>query len=563
MADASGRPGGLWLPQGAGPQRINRRALLRRGGTLAVAAAGGSLLAACDDIAEDPDGAVGDGAVAPATDEPDVAETAGGLLTVRLVSDIANLDPAFLVGQVDDAVMLCIAENLLTFDRNGEELVNELAEEFESSDDGLTHEFRLKEGIPFHGGYGEVTAEDVKFSFERIAGLTDPPIDSLYSGDWATLEEVEVTGEYTGVIRLSEPFAPLRNISLAGNAGMIISRAAWEERGEDIATQPIGSGPFEFVEWNRGEWVHLRRFDDWGGAALEWAEEPQWEEIRLLALPDDSAADVALETGEAEFGSVSHASVGRFEEDDRFEVTRQPTYDYGWIGFNVTDEVLSDINVRRALRLTLDVDSMIAAAFEDRTQRANTLLAPGLIGHWEDAPQYEPDLEAARGLFDEAGVDPQGLQLEIAIIEEPGSRIIAEIMQANMAELGIDASIRLHESGGELRDRLADVDLFYVSFSNSFDPSWATVWFTSQYIGSWNYMSWSNEEYDRLDDEAVREIDEEARHDLYVRMQEIMDEDAVALWVQYRTNHYVHPSGLDPSIVTPRYGKFRSWDHRA
>ena len=535
---------------------LDRRAFLRGTGSLLVAGSlGGAILSACE-VAEDRGdvpGTAGAGGTA--------GGAASGTLDVRIVDDIRNLDPAFMPGTVDDAVMLNVAENLVTFRPGTTELVNELAEEFTSSDDGLEHEFRLKEGIQFHGGYGEMTAEDVKFSFERIAGLTDPPIDATYKQDWGPLQEVEVTGTYTGVIRLSEPFAPLMATTIPGHAGMVISRAAWEELGEDIANQPIGSGPYEFVEWERGQRVALQRFEDWSGAALEWAEEePQWDRIVFRPISEDSSADIAIESGEIQFGPVSHGSVARFEDAEGFTITRQPTYDYAWIGFNVTDEALSDVDVRRGLRLALDVDSMIQAAFEGRTVRANTLISPDMpIGHWAEAPPYDQNLEEARAILDEAGVD--GLSLEFSIIEEPGSQVIAEIAQANLSEVGVDVSIRLRESA-ELLEQVDQLQMFYVSLSNSADPSWATYWFTTEQVGAWNFQSWSNEEFDQLHEAALSERDEERRHEMYVQMQQLMDEDAIARWVMYRTHHYAHPPDLDPSMLTARYGKYRAWDHR-
>lgn len=531
---------------------LDRRTFMRSAGVVLLSGTvGGTLLSACDVAEErgDTPGEEGDG------------QAASGTLNVRIVDDIRNLDPAFMPGTVDDAVMLCVAENLVTFRPGTTELVNELAEEFNSSDDGLEHEFRLKEGIQFHGGYGELTAEDVKFSFERIAGLTDPPLEATYEQDWATLQEVEVTGDYTGIIRLSEPFAPLMATTIPGHAGMIISKAAYEELGEDIATQPVGTGPYEFVEWERGQHVQLRRFEDWGGAALAWAEdEPQWQEIRFQPISEDSSADIAIEAGEVQFGPVSHGSVDRFEGEDEFEITRQPTYDYAWIGFNVTDDDLSDVEVRRGIRLALNVDSMIEAAFEGRTERSNTLISPDMpIGHWGDAPPYDQNIDEAQAILDEAGVE--NLSLEFSVIEEPGSRIIAEIAQANLAEVGIDVSIRVRESA-ELLEQVDQLQMFYVSLSNSADPSWATYWFTTAEVGAWNFGSWSNEEFDRLHDEAINERDQDRRHDMYVQMQQLMDEDAMARWVMYRTHHYAHAVDLQPSMLTARYGKYRAWDHR-
>jgi peptide/nickel transport system substrate-binding protein len=523
---------------------MTRRQLLQRGGLLGLLAASPALLSACT-VADD-------------SGTPGEKPTAGGdALALRLVADIQNLDPAFMVGATDDAVMLCVAENLVTYRPGSTELVNELAEELTSSDDGLSHTFRIKEGIQFHKGYGEVTAEDVKFSFERIAGLTKPDLESPYQGDWAALKEVEVTGTYTGVIRLKEPFAPLFLTTLPGSSGIIVSRKAYEKLGKKFATNPVGTGPYEFTKWTRGQEVILSRFDDWGGAAKEWSGEPEWKELRLRAIPDDSAADIAVQTGEVGLGPIPYTSVKRFSDDSEFTITKQTTLDYGWVGFNVTDPVLSDVRVRRAIRQALDVDSMIEAAFDGQTTRAKALIAPDMpIGYWADAPQYDPDAAAAKAMLDEAGV--KDLKLEMSIAEEAGANAIAQIVQANLADIGITVSIKKRDAG-EMQEQVKSLQLFYTSFSNQADPSWATVWFTGDQVGEWNFMSWSNKEFDRLNKAAMVEMDSERRSDMYVQMQKIMDEEAVAAWVMYRTLHYAHAPELEPSLITPRYGKYRPW----
>lgn len=527
-------------PISAAAKGLTRRDVLRRAAALLAVAGNSSLLAACDNIAGDPG-----------------SDQNQGRLAIRLIEDITNLDPAFMTGTVDDAVMLCVAENLVTFRPNSSNLVLELAAELKSSKDGLRHEFRLKEGVPFHRGFGVVTADDVKFSFERIAGLTDPPIDSAYQGDWAALEEVEVTGKYTGVIRLKEPFAPLFLTTLPGHAGVIISRAAYEELGKDFGTNPVGTGPYEFVNWQRGEQVLLRKFEKWGGAARTWTEPPQWSAIEFQPINEDSAADIAVETGKVDFGPIGHGSVKRMASDERFEVTKQTTLDYGFVGFNVLDKRLSDVRVRRAIRQAIDIDAMITAAFDGQTTRANALIAPDMpIGHWRDAPTYQRDTTAAKKALAEAGVD--GLSLEMSIQEEPGSRVIAELVQANLKDIGVNVSIR-SRAEGEMLEQVKSLQLFYVSFSNQADPSWATVWFTSGQVGEWNFMSWSNKEFDSLHKKALVELDKSKREEMYIRMQEIMDEEAVAAWVMYRTHHYAHSPKLTPSLVTPRYGKYRAW----
>jgi peptide/nickel transport system substrate-binding protein len=534
------------------------------GRALAALFAAMLVLAACgdDDPADTeapPDEETEDTEQAEAAPDPDPDDTE---LRIRTVMDITSLDPNVMPSTTDDAVAMTIMEGLVAYEPGGSgELINVLAEQIELSDDGLTLDFTLREGVQFHGGYGELTAEDVKFSFERIAGLIED-VDTSYGSDWATLEEVEVTDTYSGTIHLSEPFAPLMINTLPGNAGLIVSQAAVEELGDDFGTNPIGTGPYQWVDWNPGQEIIVERFDDYHGAMFEYLDEPQWQRIVWVPIEDDSAADIAIETGDVDMGQVSTGSVERFEADDNFIVNPLATFDYGWIGMNVQDEILSDVNVRRAIRQALDIDAMITAGFDGQVARAHALVSPEMpIGYWEDAPVYEPDVEQARAHLDEAGVDE--LTLSMIIDGQVGSREIAEIAQANLAEIGITLEIDLLD-GGEYREiaRDANQQLFYISFSNTADPSWATVWFNCDQVGDWNYQHWCNEEFQQLHEDALVETDPDERHDMYVRMQEIMDEDAIAAWVMYRTNLYTYRSDMEISLVPERYGKYLAYDFR-
>jgi peptide/nickel transport system substrate-binding protein len=535
----------------------------RRASVLAVA--GALVLAGCG--VDDVDDPVAEPDVDADPDDPDTdppGEADHTELRIRTVMDITSLDPNVMPSTTDDAVAANVLEGLVTFKPGGGgELVNVLAEEIELSDDGLRVDFTLKEGVQFHGGYGELTADDVKFSFERVAGLIDDPVGSSYAADWATLEEVEVTGTYTGTIHLSEPFPPLLINTLPGNAGYIVPQAAIEELGEDFGTNPVGTGPYEFVSWTPGQEIVLERFADYTGQAYdEVLDPPQWERIVFVPIEDATAADIAIETGEVDFGQISTGSVERFEADAGFVVDPLTTFDYGWIGMNVLDDVLSDVNIRRAVRQALDIDAMIEAGFDGQVTRAHALISPEMpIGHWADAPVYQPDPEAARAHLEDAAVDE--LDLTMIIDDQVGSRAIAEIAQANLAAAGINLQIDLLD-GGEYREIARDAlhQLFYISFSNTADPSWATVWFSCDQVGDWNYMHWCNEEFQELHEAALVETDPQARHDMYVEMQRIMDEDAVAAWVMYRTNLYTFPPDLQPSLVPERYGKYLAMDFR-
>ena len=395
--------------------RIDRRVFLQRSFALGLSAsAAGSLLAGCGG---------GDGG------EETAEKVKTALLRLHLDEDIQNLDPAIQPGHADSNVAANIFQNLVSFKPGTYDQVNELAESWHGSEDGLRWDFTLKKGIQFHGDYGEVTAEDVKFSFERIAGLTKPKLDSPYAGDWAALKEVKVKDKYSGTVVLKEPFAPLMTTTIPQQAGEIVSKKAVEELGEKFGTKPVGTGPYEFVEWKRKQRISLKRFAK-NEAAVDFADPPPWEKIDFVVIEEDNPTMIALETDELDFAVLPTNAIDRIKEDGQFDVTSKTTVNYNWIGINVLHENLKDKNVRLAIRYGVDVPSIIEAAFDGRWEQATAILPPGMpIGYWEDAPKYERDVEKAKQYLADAGAE--GLELVMNVgSDEPGSETVAEIVQA-------------------------------------------------------------------------------------------------------------------------------------
>jgi peptide/nickel transport system substrate-binding protein len=404
----------------------------------------------------------------------------------------------------------------------------------------------LKEGIQFHGGYGEVTAEDVKFSYERIAGLTKPKLDSPYKGDWAPhLQEVQTRGKYEGTIVLKERFAPLMLTTLPVNGGLVISKKAVEEKGEKYATSPIGTGPYEFVEWRPKRDVRLKRFADYSGASAD-THGTIWDEVVLIPIEEDEAAAIALETGEIDSGQLPLDAVERFQENDDFTVEERTALDYTWIGMNTRSPKLQDINVRQAIRYAIDVPSILEAAFEGRWEQASAIISPGMpIGYWEDAPIYERDLDQANQFLSQASNPPS--ELEFRFTEETGARATGEIVQANLAEIGIEVKLNQLDSSAYYaleKEEMRSRDLFFVGFVTQPDPSWSTVWFVCDQIDVWNWMYWCDKEYDRLHYAALKEPDQAKRHEMYVEMQRLWDAAVHTVWLAWPTNYFGTRQGL-------------------
>jgi peptide/nickel transport system substrate-binding protein len=545
-------------------RRIDRRQFVRLAVTLGLSLPTVSaLLAACTPQAPATAGAPsGSESGAPSASPSSTSAAVPERLTLRLSSDIANLDPAFYPASTDESVFTNIFEGLVAWKPGTFDVVNQLAAAFEPSADGLSYEFTLKEGLLWQKGYGEVTAEDVKFSYERIAGLTTPKIESPYTGDWSPhLKEVTVKDNLSGTIVLNEPFAPLMRSTLPTMSGAILPRKAVEERGESFATDPVGSGPYEFVSWTPKERVVLKRFAEYSGAFAEH-HGSAFPEIHFLPIDNDSAANIGLETGETDFGLLGVADIERFEANDAFAVKTAPTLDYGWIGMNQQHPKLTDLRVRQAIRLAIDVPAIIDAAFEGRFQRARAIIPENMgIGYWADAPEYAQDVDAAKALLQQAGLS--NLDLTFTYAEETGSAVIAQVVQENLAELGITVTLNLVDSaafytlGKSLRER----ELYYVGFVTQPDPSWSFVWFTCSQIDVWNWQYWCDEEFDMLHFAAIKEPDPAKRSEMYIEMQKLWDAAANVVWTHYPTNYFGHRTGIEPAI-TP-HGRFLPHAFRA
>ncbi len=470
--------------------------------------------------------------------------TTSKILRIRQKEDIRNLDPAFIVGGEDDTISRAVMEGLIINKPDSMEVENLLAEWIELSEDGLEISFKLKEGIMWHKGYGELTTEDVKYSFERFK---DPDLAAAYADDWVSLDRVEIIDKYEGKIILTEPQATLWTTTLPLTSGLIVCKKYVEEVGlEKFSTEIIGTGPYVLSEWRPSEVAILTRNEDY------WGEQPYWDEIHIFPISDDAAAEVALEAGEVDFSMISLASVDRFESDPAFEVMTLPTNTYGWIGMNIENPKLQDINVRQAIRYGIDVPSILEAAYAGKAEQARALLPPSILGHWEDAPLYERDVEKARAYLAAAGLE--SLDLELAVLNTMEFRTWAEIIQQNLAEVGINITISTLDSSsfwslGE-GDKGKEVELFTMTYSAMSDPAWFTMWFTSDQVGVWNWMRWASEEFDALHKEGIVTLDPEKRAPIYIEMQKLWDEAVHSVWVTHRPLAYAYSPTIAPAMYS-------------
>ena len=481
------------------------------------------------------------------------AVAAGTTLRLRANNDISNTDPAFWPTHIDEWCALCTMEGLVSFRTGTFNNVNCLAQSLEVAKDGLSVHFKLKQGVEFHGGYGEMTAADVKYSYERIAGLTKPNLHAVYQGDWNALQRVKTEGKYAGTIILKEKFAPLSRSTMPAGAGLVVSQKAVQKLGKKFGTHPIGTGPYEFVSWSPKQKIVLKRFDKYAGANKGFVHGPFFEEINILPIVNDSAAETALRAGDVDFGEIATGSVDRFKSDSRFNSVSRNTLDYQFMAINVTDPQLKDLNLRLAIRYGIDVPSIIEAAFDGKWTRANAIIPKNMgLGYWKGAPAYGRDVDKAKGYLAKTGLS--NVTLTLACDDDEASKIVCQVIQANLKDVGITINVDPVDSatfnaipgaGGGGKNR----QLVYGGYVTEPDPSWSTVWFTCAQNGLWNWDNWCDKGgFDRTHYAAIKETNPQKRQKLYEELQKLWDANASMVWIAYPTRYYAGRKGMTPAL---------------
>ena len=473
---------------------------------------------------------------------------AASVLRVRSYSDIQVIDPAFTRASPEGDIGRCLFRSLVVFQPGTAwKYTLDAAESIEQRDP-LTVAFMLKPGIQWSNGFGEMTAEDVKYTYERVA---DPAVKSPYRNDWAALDQVEVTGPLTGLIRLRRPFAPLWWSTLPWSAGLILCKAAMEKAGGRFTTEPPAvSGPYLLKEWRPKQRTILARNPAYTGPR------PAYDELHILPIEDEKTAELAFASKELDYTATSVASLPDFKKaaPAGSKLLIRPSLAYVWLGMNTGAAPFDDIRVRRAVQKAIDLDSVLDAAYFGAAEPATGIIAPGLIGHRAITPPPR-DLPGARKLLAEAG-KASGFACTLDVLNTTKFVTAAQVIQANLAELSIAVQINVHDSGtywslGDQSkgDSWKRLNLVLQRFSMAPDPSWATAWFLPSQIGTWNWQRWDSPEFAALHDKALAETDEKLRGEMYVRMQDLMYESGAFVFLTHEVAGALHRNEVSPALL--------------
>jgi peptide/nickel transport system substrate-binding protein len=349
-------------------------------------------------------------------------------LIIGITGEPANFDFTTTSGApIPQAMMNNVYEGLVQVDQEGE-LQPQLAESWTVSDDGLTYDFVLNEGVTFSSG-ADFTADDVKFSLERVK--TDWTINVAKMALLDHVEVVSPTEARVVLTRSSNTFL----FDLATTVGMMFDT----DGVADLANTPVGTGPFEVTEFVVGDHLSLAARDDYWGTA------PGMDDITIRYFADAVASTNALRAGDVDmlYDMQAPDLVAQFESDDAMQVINGTSTGEILLPMNNKTAPFDDIRVRQAVAYALDRQAIIDTAWAGYGTLIGAMVPP-TDPYYEDLTDLYPyDPEKAKELLEEAGVE--NLSIEFEVPTRPYATAVSEVVVSQLAEVGITATINSSE----------------------------------------------------------------------------------------------------------------------
>lgn len=473
----------------------------------------------------------------------------------------AYLSTAQPVGQVASKVY----DGLLEYDFNLKPIPG-LAQSWEVSPDGKKITFHLRKGIKWHDGK-DFTSNDVKFTFEQVLKKYHPRGTLTFEA----LDNVGTPDDYTAVFNLKVP-APYILIALSSYESPIVPKHLLEGtdiRSNPLSNNPVGTGPFRFVEWIRGQYIRLDRNKDYWKPGL-----PKLDRIIVRFISDASTITAVMETGEANvvgFGKVPLNDLKMLKKNPNVVVTTkgyEMLSSVDVLSFNTKRKPFDDVRVRQAVSYAIDRNFVINAIHQGYGR-----LATGPLNSNYKSKGYYTDnvtnynlpngVEIANKILDDAGYkrDANGIRFEIVHDATPYGeqwRRLGEYVVQVLSKIGIKATLRYEDTPTWLRRIYTDYDFFLTSdsLSNFGDPVIGVhrMYHTNSIKPGTVFVNcsrWSSPETDAIMDAATVELDETKRAELYKTLQKKLVDAAPVVWVMESENTTVHSSQFKELIISP------------
>lgn len=442
-------------------------------------------------------------------------------LVIGAPAEISHLDPRVASDSHSIQRVSVIFEPLVTFGRDLG-LLPRLATDWNFSDDGLTLTFNLRDDVKFHDG-SDFTSEDVKATFEWVLDLNNPGQNrALY----ADIESIDTPDDHTVVMNLSAV-----NSFLLNNIARMPIAPATAGSNEEFTFNPVGTGPYKFESLRRDDRLVLVAFDDyWGGRG-------EIDIVEFRPIPEDGTRQLAFEAGEIHLTQSQPvpSDLERLENDDRFVIERTPGTGYTYIGLNLLSEPLNNVLVRQAISHLVQREAIVTHVLNGIGEPGVSMISPNLVWFNPDVPRFDYDPERARELLAEAGYAEGELTLRVHTNEAPVRMQMAEILQAELAEIGINLEVTIEEFGAfnERVQTTNDYDLFILGFAGQLDPD-RSMYRQFLSTGTSNFSNYSNDRVDELLSAGRRVApDSQESIDIYNEAQMIIVEEAPYIYVNY------------------------------
>jgi peptide/nickel transport system substrate-binding protein len=458
----------------------------------------------------------------------------GDWLVEHLIAEPTTLNPLTATDVYEGTINRSIYQSLLERDNRTLQLVPNLAESWESSPDGLSYLFTLREGIFWHDGV-PLTTEDVVFTYMT---LMDPEVDAPHLRTYVRdLIEVKALDDRRVRFTFSRPY--FLSLEIAGSLVGIIPKHIFSQgdiNSHNAGRSPVGTGPYRFVRWETGKEIVLEKNDDY------WGEKPLLDRIVFRIITDETVALQVLKKGEIDLMTLTPLQWYRQTEDRKFKRKfKKLTHylpGYSFIGWNQRRPFFTDSRVRKAMTMLVERDSILQNVLYNRGRVVSG-------NFFCDSPDYDRTIEPwpydpikAAILLDEAGWvdsdgdgirDRDGVPFQFELTLTAGSRFgekVATIFQEALKGVGIQMDIRSLDwslFNQLLDDRSFDAVLMGWSLPVEADPY--QVWHSSQTEKGSNFIGFVNREADLIIEEARATFEKGKRIALYKRFHRIMHEE--------------------------------------
>lgn len=442
----------------------------------------------------------------------------GGVLRAGFQTDPVGLDPHVTNATASRNLLENTYDTLVRFD-DTLQIVPGLAESWEASEDGLHWTFHVRQGVKFHDGT-PLTANDVAFSINRIM---DPAVASPRADDFAVVSSIDVPDEYTVVLNLSQPFSPLL-AKLAATLNVIVSEATVEKNG-DLQSVVNGTGPFKMVEYLPQTRMVFERNPDWWGVDADGNQLPYLDGIVANFYPDPTARTTAIQTGNVDWIEyVPAPDIAILNADANVEVVGGLSANFRSLYLNVDVPPFDNKLVRQALSYAIDEQAVVDLALFGTggvPATGTTIPASNFYGV-KDSPYVGRNVERARALLAEAGF-ADGFTFDLYVTSTYDFlRTPAEIIQSNLADIGVKANI-VAEDWSIYLPKVMDGDFAVTLLGESGQSDPDDFLYNVFYTGNGGNLShFSDATLDALLDRGRQVSDVEERRAVYREAQELI-----------------------------------------